>query len=110
MLKAIYKKRLLKAADIVENVKRNEFHMGTINGILRKMDCGTPACVWGHYLHKHPRLRKSLSLYTDTSKHFGISEEEASDMFSAFGCNNAKTGKQAAKYIRQFVKRKEAEL
>jgi hypothetical protein len=35
--------------------------------------------------------------------YFGISHEEANDLFSTDGCDNAVTGAQAAAYIEQFV-------
>ena len=38
-------------------------------------------------------------------KHFGITTEQAEELFGESGCGNAKTPKDAAKYIENFVKR-----
>lgn len=35
--------------------------------------------------------------------YFGITHEEANELFSSDGCDSAVTGEQAAKYIEQFV-------
>jgi hypothetical protein len=102
-MKAIYKKRLLKAADIVEKVPREEFDMSDY-----QFSCGAPACVLGHYA---AATRKHIGMFIfDSDDYFGVNSEEWFELFDSQGCGRAKTPKQAAKYIRQFVKRKEAEL
>jgi hypothetical protein len=115
-MKAIYKKRLLKCADIVDSVPRKEFE---INRYFH--ECRTPACVLGHYTaatgfrhfgrpdQNYPETFPGNVTYETIGIHFGIDIAEAIRVFGSNGCNNAKTGKQAAKYIRQFVKRKEME-
>lgn len=38
-------------------------------------------------------------------RHFGLSQSQCAELFSDVGCGGAETGKQAAKYIRNFVRR-----
>lgn len=97
--------------------------------------CGTPACALGHYaarsdLQKLMKIRTKLtktkygdsiesdvayvksgrSIHVDEWKkineHFGITQEESSDLFGWDGCNAARTPQQAAKYIERFVANK----
>jgi len=91
--------------------------------------CGTPACALGHYASRGD-LQKAFKLGdpSGTSSyqfvvlrkwggfvdyyagavldHFGIEYPEAGELFGGNGCGGAKTVKQAAKYIENFVKRK----
>jgi hypothetical protein len=107
-MKAIYKKRLLKCADIIAKAKPRAF---TMERYFHK--CGSPGCVLGHYQAATKVFGKNMDdskmIQVDTTGHFGISVDEESELFSWYGCNYAKTPKAAAKYIRQFVKRKELE-
>lgn len=88
--------------------------------------CGTPACAIGHYAHRKD-LQKLLKIeimynsyetvakvrYSDMRsmtidddrilEHFGITAGQAIELFSGGGCGKAKTPKQAARYIEQFV-------
>lgn len=103
-MKAIHKKRLLKAAKLVDELPSGLLDMRTVGDGT----CGTPACVWGHYKREHPRaFPDALGVMDGAVEHFGIEWHEAVELFKTEGCGNAKTGKQAAKYIRAFVKRKE---
>lgn len=98
-----------------------EFHYWNWSGKETKFDCGTPACALGHYasrrdLQKTFRLDEDYIVVNDNevigyasqeiSDHFGITFGECAELFDADGCNNAKTAKQAAKYIERFVKEK----
>ena len=91
MSKAVYKRRLLKASDIVEKVPPRLFYMGSIN----IYECGAPACVLGHYFIRHPKpLREANGyLFFAAKRHFGVNDDEAFELFSSSGCGNAKTGK-----------------
>ncbi len=93
--------------------------------------CGTPACAIGHWVAAHPerwtythsrphegwpllsRLPIPRNPYLDTDAYrlsmeeeFCIHADEASELFGGFGCGGAKTGAEAATYIRKFVFRK----
>ena len=103
-MKAIHKRRLLKAADIVEKVQRGKFDMH-----LFYNECGSPSCVLGHYQAVTKKITRRQVYDFDVAEHFGLKGWEDVDLFGSEGCGGAKTGKQAAKYIRQFVKRKEKE-
>lgn len=110
-MKAVYKRRLLKAADIVDKVPKRLFDIESIDA-----QCGTPACVLGHYGIAYPRSGVTKVLFglrivslESAMSHFCLTEEETDELFSGWGCGDAKTGKQAAKYIRKFVERKEKE-
>jgi len=41
---------------------------------------------------------------TEIKEHFGIDADEAEELFGWGGCDNAKTPKQAARYIERFVR------
>src|SRR3990167_7145324 len=101
-MKAIHKRRLLECADIAEKVPYRLFDMGTLN---YKHDCKKPACALGHYAMKHPRIFHGYDgwIFTIATAHFGITDKEAAELFGGIGCGDAQTGKQAARYIRNFV-------
>lgn len=82
-------------------------------------ECGTPACAIGHWI-RHSRGRLMITehgvlLHREVfgaegirfvgSAEFRISGEQAIELFAHDGCGEAKTAKQAARYIRKFVKR-----
>ncbi len=97
--------------------------------------CGTPACALGHYAatmrgkrgwgwHKkygmfwpgYTALDRGIWVSTNqpgpleaAANEFGLSADDSRDLFETWGCNNARTAKQAARYIRAFVKRKGVE-
>jgi hypothetical protein len=119
------KERLLNVAKALrESEKPHEFDMGDYVN-----DCGTPACALGHYAfrtdlqtlcviknrgdgsflieyreHDDERGYDRLD-FDDGSvlEHFGISIEEAEDLFSSNGCGEAQTPNEAAEYIERFV-------
>lgn len=88
--------------------------------------CGTPACALGHYgargdlqrlmkvgvrqgainLLYHANYNNRTVSYDDDTvqEHFGITEEQATDLFDGDGCGGARTPIEAAKYIEKFVK------
>ncbi len=81
--------------------------------------CGTPACALGHWAFNnqsrwkfddgtYPMLRNCDYGWCGDGavKEFGITHAEVCEIFGSDGCDGAKTAKQAAKYIRKFVKRK----
>lgn len=136
-MKAIYKKRLLNVAKALRESKRpSGFTMGHYcwtgsegpdeTGV--RHPCGTPACALGHYAARGDlqktfkldpeygdvRLRggeEDLVWYNDgpVRTHFGLSGGEAYELFGGYGCGDAETAKQAARYIERFVARKEKE-
>lgn len=92
-------------------------------------NCGTPACALGHYASRTD-LQDVFSL-TDTKglphvygsyiylkntdvrignehpavlEHFGITEDQAEDLFGACGCNEASTQEDAVAYIKDFCR------
>ena len=75
---------------------RSQFYMG-----VYKNDCGSPACVLGHYQAKYPR-RKLITM--ESEHHFGINAAEWCVLFSCDGCGNAQTRGQAIRYIKKFIR------
>lgn len=95
-------------------------------------ECGSPACALGHYCSR-PDLQSAflLSRHAEDAAcwpaptddvtaclgidnieicaHFGLTADEAMDLFDENGCGGAQTALEAAKYIRDFVSRKEDE-
>lgn len=94
--------------------------------------CGSPACAWGHWmLSSTDRLERALANAGDfhggyrqfwvtkegsTEKEmhriatieaarpeFHLDKMECEELFGGQGCGNARTGSQAAAYIRRFV-------
>lgn len=87
--------------------------------------CGTPACALGNYAHKsegrfffEERDRSFMhfngtgpttSVFSGAQKEFDITPDEVEELFGGLGCGWARTRKQAAAYVRDFIARKEAE-
>ena len=89
--------------------------------------CGTPACALSHYaaaiperwclrpglwpslLGNEPLLNKgsTAASLADARKEFALMFGEATELFDAEGCGGAKTAKEAALYILQFVARRQ---
>lgn len=121
-MKAIHKKRLLNVARALREIKAP--NMLTMDRVSHA--CGAPACALGHYVARSD-LQKSFRLTANGAialrrgpllewfrgpricGHLGIGIEESGELFSGDGCGNAKTAKQAIKYIERFVARKERE-
>lgn len=111
-------RRLLRLAKILDKAdalhkKRGEepYYQGAYEHHNLENGCATPACAWGHYAAATRRLadwdsRVGTKLQTDICAEFGLSGAEESEIFNCSGCNGAETAKQAASYIRSFVKRK----
>lgn len=116
------KERLLNVAKALrESPHPERFDMGAY-----AHSCGTPACAFGHYAARRD-LQQFLAIDSDSNadcdssvkyvyddgladydddeilEHFGISFDEAWDLFSSTGCGRAKTVTQAAEYIERFV-------
>ncbi len=90
--------------------------------------CGTPACALGHYavrpdLQGKFKLTKEGNLRMRTEsrpvlgeevdlgslqmhQYFGISYDEAQELFAHDGCDDAQTPLAAARYIERFVRSK----
>jgi len=84
--------------------------------------CGTPACALGHwaaanpkrwklkrtgYSEKVPLLREKTTNdpIEDAAKEFGLDYNEVSELFDGDGCGWARTGREAAIYIENFIRR-----
>lgn len=102
-------RNLLKLAAILDTADAEHRKRGepTYDQTIYEHECHTPACALGHW-EKHKR-RSGESFSDESFSDFYIDDQEHYDLFSFEGCNNAKTAKQAAKYIRAFVRRREKE-
>ena len=121
-MNAEQRKNLLNAARAAEEARSfNQRKYGS---------CGTPGCVLGSYAER-ARLQRVFVRKKERSgfflrdeslngaldyfdekvlEHFGLDDDEASELFGPNGCGNAgRSGKKAAAYIRAFVERKDAE-
>ncbi len=83
-------------------------------------DCGAPACALGHYAAR-PDLQDAFSVdglgelyhcgvntliadgYGPEAEHFGVTEDEADELFGDEGCGGAFTPDEAADYIMAFI-------
>lgn len=116
-------KNLIRA---VESAHPDDFTMETYAN-----DCGTPACVLGHYASRgdlqsefrltSPRINMmkmvrnhaghALSYVSEeVLTHFGLTPDEADALFSEGGCGQAGDDRDAAlQYLRLFLKEREEE-
>lgn len=130
-------RRLLQLADELQGIRAARF-VKSLQG-MRGYDqstihhpCGSPACAWGHYVINDKRRRQRIlkglgdeDFYYDevlgegyvklpvmaaADDEFALEEQERCELFESFGCGRAKSGTEAAKYIRNFVKNREKEL
>jgi hypothetical protein len=124
---AVGNRRLLRLAKILD--KADALHKKRGEPVYDQKNyvhpCGAPACAFGHWAFANPKkfnLRPVLGgngeikskngkiWYTwddiHTQNEFSLTEEEAEKLFADNGCESARTAKQAAKYIRAFVKRR----
>ncbi len=112
--------RLLKLALILDTADALHKKKGesTYDQGIYRHPCGTPACALGHWAAANPKrwrfdnyglpfvARDFESGTYSAVDEFGISYDEADDLFGYAGCGEAQTAKEAARYIRTFVKRK----
>lgn len=118
------KERLLKLADILDvaDAEHRSKKEPTYEQAASMHSCGTPACALGHWaVNNRRRFRidkdsQIITLRSDPTTlfcgsigatEFGITDEQGIELFSAQGCGEARTAKQAASYIRKFVRRVE---
>lgn len=116
---AVGNRRLLRLAKILDTAdalhrKRKEPAYSQENWTH---PCGTPACALGHYAahtpsrwffeHGFPKIKAGIGGSWAATEEFGLSDDNVAEIFSSRGCGGAKTAKQAAKYIRAFVKRRQ---
>ncbi len=89
-------------------------------------NCKTPACAIGYYAFRRD-LQRVFRLGTDgilifpngertshnnvtSLRHFGITYNEACELFNDTGCAEAKTPIQAARYIEKFLDKHDWQL
>lgn len=118
------KERLLKLAEILDvaDAQHRKKKEPTYVQNATIHDCGTPACALGHWAaankrrFKYDRRSGIVALLDDPeniavsvigAREFDLSMGQAVELFSGWGCGEARTAKQAARYIRTFVKRVE---
>lgn len=128
--------RLLQLADLLETIPAVHPEGNELRGYDQAEiihPCGSPACAWGHWLLADPvRAERIFAeakenfltgeiymagedsqeirhrfVYTDQAQYeFSLDNYEEIALFSAHGCRGAKTGAEAAAYIREFVARR----
>ena len=116
-------RRLLKLADSLakaDTVHKRKGEPTYYQGHFAH-DCGTPACALGHWAAANtrrwitdvscgvPGIRNGSIGFEAAKQDFALNDAEVIELFEASGCGNAKTAKQAARYIRRFVKSREKE-
>ena len=121
----VYKQRLLNVAKALREspTPPADFTMDWYS----VPDCGTPSCALGHYAYRADlqdafapgynegslRTRDGDRIYYYDYRvraHFGLDADEAKELFSGSGCDNAKSAVAAATYIEAFVARKYSEV
>jgi hypothetical protein len=123
---AVGNRRLLKLAAILDaaDKRHRERQEPTYNQAAFVHPCGTPACAIGHWAAANPRRwrissigpiglveprnSRPLGVFQEAVKEFALDAHDYGwdELFSKDGCGSAKNGKQAAKYIRQYVARR----
>lgn len=114
-------RRLLKLADILDTADADHKvkKKPTYDQMQITHDCGTPACAIGHWIRstrgriiltsddvlKHAEVFGSEGTSAVGAAEFRITPGQAHELFGGDGCGSAKTAKEAARYIRRFVKR-----
>lgn len=126
----VFEKRFANAVIALRETRHPEsFRMGDYgnadmtSGFFRTKEadsCGTPYCVLGNYAFRTD-LQRSFDLWkgglcvgrtvvrydgAEVMAHFGITEEEANDLFGPSGCNDAQSPEEAIEYIEAFVAKK----
>lgn len=119
---ALGNQRLLQLAEILDTADERHRQRGepTYHQTCYVHPCGTPSCAMGEWaaanpdrwildVHKHRLLSRLSSDYLLAQcDEFGLSEAERAQLFGLDGCNNARTAKDAAAYIRWFVARRQS--
>jgi len=101
-----------------ESPDPSEFTMRDFTG---DSDCRTPGCVLGHYaarpdLQQTFKLDRQLVLRDDEDawpsyegpevcEHFGLTAEQACELFGPTGCDGAESTRDAIAYIERFIER-----
>lgn len=115
--------RLLALADILDEADAKHAAKGGPRFTMRTWfhHCGTPACAMGHWAASEDAATRGWgwnaskgdiqcpsvgNLGNEIQKEFGINHLEVDKLFSGAGCGGARTGKEAAIYIRNFVHEK----
>ena len=132
-MKKLHKKRLLNVAKACRETKYAKIFAMDAFGYAGK-GCGTPACALGNYAFRRD-LQRSYKLdgndiqtndcasvfnygdefyehggfeaWGEMKQHFGLTQTEMDELFSAHGCGGAKTNIAAAEYIENFVLRQQ---
>lgn len=114
---AINAKRLLKLADYLETVPREQFDMSLYGwGSETQTECGFAGCAIGWAIHGklfrgftfdkgHQPSYQGYYWYGAIDKLFDLSDGDVSNLF---GPHNSGTPKQVAKRIRKFVRDNQA--
>lgn len=113
---------LLELAEMLDRADEEHLKRGEPTYRQRYLlhPCGTPACALGHWAAAHPErgwrlqgLGPEAGLYQDgkfaaaaAATEFGLTDVEVEELFGFRGCGNAKSAREAARYIRKFVRRK----
>lgn len=126
-------RRLLKLADELQGIRaaRAVKKLQGIRGYDQTSilhPCGSPACAWGHYVVNNKRRRQrilavagddvyqedvinegpvKLPAMMQATEEFALTDDESNSLFESYGCGNAKSGTEAARFIRNFVKNRQ---
>jgi hypothetical protein len=108
-------RRLRKCVQILRKIKnpteRLPDFMPRFSMRAYSHECGSPACAYGWYAaDKWKKEGKNVGDLVTTHNRWeefpGLSDAENDGLFSAYGCNEAKTPEAAACYIERFIERK----
>jgi hypothetical protein len=121
---------LLHLVSILETSKFRYDQSRFFHNVHFSPKCGSPSCALGHWWAAHGGMHGGIrwseffgfsienrvdgpfvdsDLMPALKADFGITAEEACELFGGNGCGNADSAGQAADYIRQFVERRIAE-
>ena len=112
-----FKQRMLNVAKALREATPGRFSQGDFGHF-----CGTPSCALGHYAARKDMQRTfgltfwggRLTAYGDLvngdftpiQRHFGISNDEAWNLFGMFGCDDAQSPDEAIEFIEAFAAKK----
>lgn len=119
--------RLLRLADILDaaDAAHIEKHEPTYDQQRYVHSCGTPACALGHWAAANPdrwyvgvdsqgdpdiflRAADQMSLDDASCAEFCLTSREEARLFGLSGCSHARNAKDAAAFIREFVRSRDA--